>query len=42
MYYVAGIQEFGDHRLGLFATAPGVSLYSFTFGNNCENKIADK
>ncbi len=40
MYYVAENPEFGDHSLGLFATDPGVSLYSFTFGNNCENKFA--
>jgi len=40
MYYVAENPEFGDHSLGLYATDPGVSLYSFTFGNNCENKFA--
>jgi len=42
MYYVAENPEFGDHTLGLYATTPGVSLYSFTFGNNCENKFAHK
>jgi thiol-disulfide isomerase/thioredoxin len=40
MYYVAENPQFGDHSLGLYATEPGVSLYSFTFGNNCENKFA--
>lgn len=42
MYYVAENPDFGDHTLGLYATTPGVSLYSFTFGNNCENKFAHK
>jgi hypothetical protein len=42
MYYVVENPEFGDHTLSLYATTPNVSLYSFTFGNNCENKFAHK
>jgi thiol-disulfide isomerase/thioredoxin len=42
MYYVVENPEFGDHTLRLSATTPGVALYSFTFGNNCENKFAHK
>ena len=42
MYYVVDNATFGEHTLSLYATAPGVSLYSFTFGNNCENKFAHK
>ena len=34
--------EFGEHTLALATAASGVSLYSFTFGNNCENKFAHK
>jgi thiol-disulfide isomerase/thioredoxin len=42
MYYVANNPEFGEHTLALATAASGVSLYSFTFGNNCENKFAHK
>jgi thiol-disulfide isomerase/thioredoxin len=42
MYYVAENPGFGVHTLSLYATTPGVSLYSFTFGNDCENKFAHK
>jgi len=28
--------------VALYATEPGISLYSFTFGNNCENKFAHR
>jgi len=42
MYYVAENPEFGVHTLSLYASTPGVSLYSFTFGNNCENKFVHK
>jgi thiol-disulfide isomerase/thioredoxin len=42
MYYVVNNPEFGEHALALSTSAPGVSLYSFTFGNNCENKFAHK
>jgi thiol-disulfide isomerase/thioredoxin len=42
MYYVVNNPDFGEHTLWLSTAAPGVSLYSFTFGNNCENKFAHK
>jgi thiol-disulfide isomerase/thioredoxin len=40
MYYVVNNPQFGEHTLVLMTAAPAVSLYSFTFGNNCENKFA--
>jgi hypothetical protein len=42
MYYVVSNPKFGRHTLRLFALEPGLSLYSFTFGNNCENKFAHR
>jgi thiol-disulfide isomerase/thioredoxin len=42
MYYVVNNPEYGEHSLALATAAAGVSLYSFTFGNNCENKFAQK
>ncbi|MGH8011152.1 MAG: redoxin domain-containing protein [Candidatus Binataceae bacterium] len=42
MYYVVNSPVFGQHTLRLYATTPNVSLYSFTFGNNCENKFAHR
>jgi thiol-disulfide isomerase/thioredoxin len=42
MYYVVNNPEFGEHTLTLYATAPALSLYSFTFGNNCENQFAHR
>jgi thiol-disulfide isomerase/thioredoxin len=42
MYYVVSNPEFAGHQLGLYALEPGLSLYSFTFGNNCENKFAHR
>jgi thiol-disulfide isomerase/thioredoxin len=42
MYYVVSNPEFGGHLLRLYALEPGLSLYSFTFGNNCENKFAHR
>jgi thiol-disulfide isomerase/thioredoxin len=42
MYYVVNNPDFGEHTLSLSTAAPGVSLYSFTFGNNCENEFAHK
>jgi thiol-disulfide isomerase/thioredoxin len=40
MYYVINNPDFGEHTLVLSTAASGVSLYSFTFGDNCENKFA--
>ena len=42
MYYLVNNSEFGGHRLRLYVQDPGLSLYSFTFGNNCENKFAHR
>jgi thiol-disulfide isomerase/thioredoxin len=42
MYYVVNNPEFGSHQLRLYALEPAMSLYSFTFGNNCENKFAHR
>jgi thiol-disulfide isomerase/thioredoxin len=42
MYYVVNNPQFGEHTLTLSTGSPGVSLYSFTFGNNCENQFAHK
>ncbi|HLK87356.1 MAG TPA: redoxin family protein [Candidatus Binataceae bacterium] len=42
MYYAVNNPEFGGHLLKLEAPGPGLSLYSFTFGNNCENKFAHR
>jgi len=42
MYYVVNNPEFGEHHLALLTGSPGVSLYSFTFGNNCETPFAHK
>ena len=42
MYYLVNNGEFGGHLLQLYALEPGLSLYSFTFGNNCENKFAHR
>ncbi len=42
MYYLVNNSEFGGHLLQLYAAEPSLSLYSFTFGNNCENKFAHR
>lgn len=42
MYYLVNNSEFGGHLLRLYAQEAGLSLYSFTFGNNCENKFAHR
>ena len=42
MYYLVNNSEFGGHLLQLYALEPGLSLYSFTFGNNCENNFAHR
>jgi thiol-disulfide isomerase/thioredoxin len=36
MYYLASNPHFGEHVLDLEISQPGVSFYSFTFGDNCE------
>ena len=42
MYYLVNNSGFGQHLLQIYALEPGLSLYSFTFGNNCENKFAHR
>ncbi len=37
MYYLIDNPEFGRHTLKLTGAGAPFSLYSFTFGNNCEN-----
>jgi thiol-disulfide isomerase/thioredoxin len=37
MYYVVNNPEFGEHTLKLSPSSDAIALYSFTFGNNCEN-----
>jgi hypothetical protein len=39
LYYLVNNPEFGEHTLAVSTASPGVSLYSFTFGNNCETKF---
>ncbi|MGH7905051.1 MAG: hypothetical protein ACREP6_00320, partial [Candidatus Binataceae bacterium] len=42
MYYLVANPHFGDHTLKLTSGAAPLSLYSFTFGNNCETAFAHK
>jgi thiol-disulfide isomerase/thioredoxin len=42
MYYLVNNPQFGTHTLALYVIDPSLSLYSFTFGNNCENKFAHR
>lgn len=42
MYYVVNNRDFGKHLLEVSTTDPGVGLYSFSFGNNCEPNFAHK
>jgi thiol-disulfide isomerase/thioredoxin len=36
MYYLVANPSFSDHTLTLVPTAPGLTVNSFTFGNNCQ------
>ncbi len=36
LYYLATNPAIGEHRLELLPTAPGFTVNSFTFGNNCQ------
>jgi alkyl hydroperoxide reductase subunit AhpC len=40
MYYLVQNPEFGSHTVELFPTAPGLTVNSFTFGNNCQTDFA--
>ena len=39
LYYLTANPGFGEHRVQLFPTAPGVTFNSFTFGNNCQTRF---
>jgi len=36
MYYLVANPKFGSHKVELFPTRPGLTINSFTFGNNCQ------
>jgi hypothetical protein len=36
MYYLVSNPAFGKHTVELMPTAPGLTVNSFTFGNNCQ------
>ncbi len=36
MYYLVANPRFGEHTVTLAPTAPGLTVNSFTFGNNCQ------
>ncbi len=36
MYYLIANSSFGSHQVSLFPTEPGLTINSFTFGNNCQ------
>jgi Thioredoxin like C-terminal domain/AhpC/TSA family len=40
MYYLVANPEFGSHSVTLFPTQPGLTVNSFTFGNNCQTDFA--
>ena len=42
MYYIVDNPGFEGHQLDLSPQGAGVELYSFTFGNDCENKFDHK
>ena len=39
MYYLAANPEFGSHTLQLFPSRGGITINSFTFGNNCQTNF---
>jgi thiol-disulfide isomerase/thioredoxin len=39
MYYIVANPTFGSHSVTLFPTAPGLTVNSFTFGNNCQTQF---
>ena len=39
MYYLVQNQTFSSHAVTLIPTAPGVTINSFTFGNNCQTQF---
>jgi thiol-disulfide isomerase/thioredoxin len=40
MYYLVSNPAFGSHTIVLSPTAPGITINSFTFGNNCQTHFA--
>jgi thiol-disulfide isomerase/thioredoxin len=40
MYYLVQNLEFGGHTVELFPTSDGLTIDSFTFGNNCQRNFA--
>ncbi len=39
MYYLVANPSFGSHSVSLIPTAPGLTVNSFTFGNNCQTNF---
>ena len=39
MYYLVANASFGSHSIFLIPTAPGFTINSFTFGNNCQTNF---
>jgi thiol-disulfide isomerase/thioredoxin len=40
MYYLVSNPSFGSHTVILTPTAPGITINSFTFGNNCQTHFS--
>jgi peroxiredoxin len=40
MYYLVSNPAFGSHTVVLTPTAPGITINSFTFGNNCQTRFS--
>jgi thiol-disulfide isomerase/thioredoxin len=40
MYYLVQNPSFGKHTVSLYPTEPGLTINSFTFGNNCQTDFA--
>jgi thiol-disulfide isomerase/thioredoxin len=40
MYYLVSNPVFGSHVVVLTPTAPGITINSFTFGNNCQTRFS--
>ena len=39
MYYLVANPSFGSHKVELFPTSPGLTINSFTFGNDCQTNF---
>ena len=39
MYYLVANPKFGSHKVELLPTRPGLTINSFTFGNNCQTNF---